>query len=134
METLKYIFLLIVVLKLIKNLLDGYNEPKQKMEKPIVLGSQDSESSIQIIPIDKMVNFSNEKVIAGSLKSHYEDLLSLKRAPEINPDVLYDHYYEVMEELKIKGEYSFEIGSYANDVSAAKEYLHDLCRYYGNRN
>ena len=130
MESLKYIILLVVVLKLIKNLLDGYNEPREKLEniKPIDIYHN------RIILIDQMVNYSNEKAIAGSLKSHYEHLLSLKRESEINPDVLYDHYYEIMEELKIKGEYKFEIGSHANDVSAAKEYLHDLCRYYGNSN
>lgn len=134
METIKYIFLLILVLKLIKNLLDGYNEPKQKIEEPIAQEVNNSKSSAQLIPIDQMINYSNEKAVAGSLKLHYEELLSLRKVPEINPDVLYDHYYEVMEELKIKGEYNFEIGSHANDVSAAKEYLHDLCRYYGNRN
>lgn len=134
MVSLKYIILLFVVLKLIKNLLDGYNEPKQKIEEPIVQEANNSKSNVQLIPIDQMVNYNNEKAIAGSLKSHYEELLSLRKVPEINPDVLYDHYYEIIEELKIKGEYNFEIGSHAYDVSAAKEYLHDLCRYYGNRN
>lgn len=131
MESLKYIILLVVVLKLIKNLLDGYNEPKVKPEnaKPIDIYHN------RIIPIDQMVNYSNEKAISGSLKSHYEHLLSLKNELQINPDVIYKHYYDVMVELERESEYDLQLKkTEANDVIAAKEYLHDLCRYYGNRN
>ena len=131
METIKYIILLIVVLKLIKNLLDGYNEPKAnpKNEKPIDVHQN------RIIPIEQMVNYCNEKAICGSLKSHYEHLLFLKNESQINPDVIYKHYYDVMVELERESEYDLQVKrSEANDVIAAKEYLHDLCRYYGNRN
>lgn len=80
------------------------------------------------------LNYSNNKVINRSLLNYYLELLKLSNEPEINLDVIYINYINVLE----KTESNINIGVLPRhsvyDLISAREYMNEMVKYYGNLN
>jgi hypothetical protein len=81
-----------------------------------------------------LYNYSNELTINASLLSYYTKMLNLNNEPEINFDVVNNHYYSIFEEIEDARDLGHRINIDFQELISAREYMCDMCRYYGNRN
>ena len=61
-------------------------------------------------------------------------MLNLNNKPEINFDVVNNHYYSIFEEIEDARDLGHRINIDFQELISAREYMCDMCRYYGNRN
>ena len=81
-----------------------------------------------------LYNYSNERTIHASLLSYYTKMLNLNNEPEINFDIVNNHYYSKFEEIEDVRDLGHRINIDFQELISAREYMCDMCRYYGNRN
>lgn len=116
----------IVLVRLFNKFMDGYNH---------------SPSPINVVPINNLVihlppehNYTNSNRISDSLLNYYSSMLHLNQEHEINIDVIESHYYQIVEEMEQTRDLGFRVDQNIHDLIAAREYMTDMCRYFGNRN
>jgi len=115
-----------VLARLIGKFLEGYGSNASPM-------SNQSNNTLRITkPI--LYNYSNELTINASLLSYYTKMLNLNNEPEINFDVVNNHYYSIFEEIEDARDLGHRINIDFEELISAREYMCDMCRYYGNRN
>ena len=61
-------------------------------------------------------------------------MLHLNQEPEINIDVIDSHYYQIVEEMEHSRDLGLRVNQNIHDIIAARQYMTDMCRYFGNRN
>jgi hypothetical protein len=81
-----------------------------------------------------LYNYSNELTINASLLSYYTKMLNLNNEPEINFDLVNNHYYSIFEEIEDARDLGHRINIDFQELISAREYMCDMCRYYGNKN
>lgn len=115
-----------VLVRLFNKFIDGYKY---------------SPSSINVLPINNLVihlppehNYTNSNRISDSLLHYYSSMLHLNQEPEINIDVIDSHYYQIVEEIEHTRDLGLRVNQNIHDLIAAREYMTDMCRYFGNRN
>lgn len=79
-------------------------------------------------------NYSNNKVINRSLLNYYQELLKLSNEPEINLDVIYINYINVLEETESNINIGVMPRHSVYDLISAREYMNEMVKYYGNLN
>jgi len=115
-----------VLAKLIGKFLEGYGSNSSPMP------NQSNNTRRITKPI--LYNYSNELTINASLVSYYTKMLNLNNEPEINFDVVNNHYYSIFEEIEDARDLGHRINIDFQELISAREYMCDMCRYYGNRN
>jgi hypothetical protein len=115
-----------VLAKLIGKFLEGYGSNSSPMP------NQSNNTRRITKPI--LYNYSNELTINASLLSYYTKMLNLNNEPEINFDVVNNHYYSIFEEIEDARDLGHRINIDFQELISAREYMCDMCRYYGNRN
>ena len=115
-----------VLAKLIGKFLEGYGSNSSPMP------NQSNNTRRITKPI--LYNYSNELTIHASLSSYYTKMLNLNNEPEINFDVVNNHYYSIFEEIEDARDLGHRINIDFQELISAREYMCDMCRYYGNRN
>ena len=115
-----------VLAKLIGKFLEGYGSNSSPMP------NQSNNTRRITKPI--LYNYSNELTINASLLSYYTKMLNLNNEPEINFDVVNNHYYSIFEEIEDARDLGHRINIDFEELISAREYMCDMCRYYGNRN
>ncbi len=120
------ILCVVVLVKLFNKFINGYNL---------------SPSPINVLPINKLVihippehNYTNSNRICDSLLHYYSSMLHLNQEPEINIDVIDTHYYQIIEEMEHTRDLGVGVDQNIHNLIAAREYMIDMCRYFGNRN
>jgi hypothetical protein len=61
-------------------------------------------------------------------------MLKLNQEREINIDVIDNNYYEIVQEMEHARDLGIRVDQNIHDLIAAREYMTDMCRYFGNRN
>lgn len=79
-------------------------------------------------------NYTNGVFIHDSLFNYYKGLLSLNEVRIINHDVIYDHFLYKIESLETAENLGLSQNYDIHDLIAAREYMYDLCSYFGNKN
>ena len=115
-----------VLARLIGKFLEGYGSNTSPMP------NQSNNTRRITKPI--LYNYSNELTINASLLSYYTKMLNLNNEPEINFDVVNNHYYSIFEEIEDARDLGHRINIDFEELISAREYMCDMCRYYGNRN
>jgi len=115
-----------VLARLIGKFLEGYGSNASPMP------TQSNNTRRITKPI--LYNYSNELTINASLLSYYTKMLNLNNEPEINFDVVNNHYYSIFEEIEDARDLGHRINIDFQELISAREYMCDMCRYYGNRN
>jgi hypothetical protein len=115
-----------VLARLIGKFLEGYGSNTSPMP------NQSNNTRRITKPI--LYNYSNELTINASLLSYYTKMLNLNNEPEINFDVVNNHYYSIFEEIEDARDLGHRINIDFQELISAREYMCDMCRYYGNRN
>lgn len=125
---LQFILITIGAVSVFKKIFDNLFPDKQ----PKV----DSNDNKKVIKNNQLpsINYSNERYVNGSLRNYYQNLLDLSEAKEINPEVIYNHYYNKLNEVEESFDDKKIKDTIGLDLIAAREYIHDLCRYIGNKN
>lgn len=116
----------IVLVKLFNKFMDGYTDPPSPIN---VLTTNNSDR--HILPEH---NYANCNRISDSLLHYYSSILHLNLEPEINIDVIDTHYYQILEEMEHTRDLGLGVDQNIHDLIAAREYMTDMCRYFGNRN
>ncbi len=116
----------VVLVRLFNKFMDGYTY---------------SSSPINELPYDNSVvhlspesNYANGNMISVSLLRHYSSMLNLNHEPEINIDVIDNHFYQIAEEMEYTRDLGLRVDQNIHDLIAAREYMTDMCRYFGNMN
>ena len=112
--------------KLIGKFLEGYGSNSSPMPN--------QSNNTRRITKSILYNYSNELTIHASLLSYYTKMLNLNNEPEINFDVVNNHYYSIFEEIEDARDLGHRINIDFQELISAREYMCDMCRYYGNRN
>ena len=115
-----------VLARLIGKFLEGYGSNASPMPNP--------SNNTRRITKPILYNYSNERTIHASLLSYYTKMLNLNNEPEINFDIVNNHYYSKFEEIEDVRDLGHRINIDFQELISAREYLCDMCRYYGNRN
>jgi hypothetical protein len=104
-------------------------------------GYSDTPSPINTMPVNNSVkhvlpvyNYANSSPISDSLLHYYSSMLNLNQEPEINIDIIESHYYQILEEMEHTRDLGLRVNQNIHDLIAAREYMTDMCRYFGNRN
>ena len=87
-----------------------------------------------VIHLPPVYNYTNCNRISDSLLHYYSSMLHLNQEPEINIDVIETHYYQIVEEMEHTRDLGLRVNQNIHDLIAAREYMTDMCRYFGNRN
>ena len=115
------------------------NESNIEKETPLVYSEitktqlSDIQNQIKLISTPKY-NYINGIIIHDSLLNYYSDLLQLNDEPQINLDVIYVHFLNKTEQLENAQNLGLIQENNINELVAAREYMYDMCRYFGNRN
>ena len=131
MDILRFILLAAFVIHLIKMFFDGFAEKEEKAAKEAEDNKNIQERLLNICPSS---NYTNGYLVKAPLRIYYQSLLNLNEEKEINPDVIYHHYYQLVEQSETDETLGLKTKHNIRDLFAAKEYLTDLCKYIGNRN
>ena len=114
-----------VLVKLVNKFVDGYS----------------TKSSTNILPNHYqrrnqpvLYNYSNGNTINHSLLAYYKKLLNLIDEPEINLEIVDMHYYSIFDEIEHARDLGLRTNVDFQELIAAREYMCDMCRYFGNRN
>ena len=81
------VFLLV---RLFNKFMDGYSS------------KVNSDDNIQINRVTKspLFNYSNENLVDDSLLSYYTNMLNLSHEPEVNLEILDNHYYRIIQQME----------------------------------
>ena len=104
-------------------------------------GYADTPTPINTLPVNNsvrhllpMYNYANNSRISYSLLYYYSSMLNLNQESEINIDIIEAHYYQIVEEMEHTRNLGLRVNQNIHDLIAAREYMTDMCRYFGNRN
>jgi hypothetical protein len=114
-----------VLAKLINKFIDGYSLKNSSNILP-------NHYQRRIQPV--LYNYSNGNTINLSLLVYYKKLLNLIDEPEINLEIIDMHYYSIFDEIEHARDLGLRTNVDFQELIAAREYMCDMCRYYGNRN
>jgi hypothetical protein len=114
-----------VLAKLINKFIDGYSLKNSSNILP-------NHYQRRIQPV--LYNYSNGNTINLSLLVYYKKLLNLIDEPEINLEIVDIHYYSIFDEIEHARDLGLRTNVDFQELIAAREYMCDMCRYYGNRN
>lgn len=115
-----------VLVRLFIKFMDGYSHSPSPIN---VITTNNS-----VIHIRPEHNYTNSNRISDSLLHYYSSMLNLNQEPEINIDVIDNHYYQIVEEMEHTRDLGLRVNQNIHDLIAAREYMTDMCRYFGNRN
>lgn len=114
-----------VLVKLVNKFVDGYSS---KNTTNILT----NHNQRRIQPV--LYNYSNGNTINLSLLVYYKKLLNLIDEPEINLEIVDIHYYSIFDEIEHARDLGLRTNVDFQELIAAREYMCDMCRYFGNRN
>ena len=114
-----------VLAKLVNKFVDGYSS---KNTTNILT----NHNHRRIQPV--LYNYSNGNTINLSLLVYYKKLLNLIDEPEINLEIVDIHYYSIFDEIEHARDLGLRTNVDFQELIAAREYMCDMCRYFGNRN
>ena len=114
-----------VLAKLVNKFVDGYSSKNSSNILPI-------HYQRRIQPI--LYNYSNGNTINLSLIVYYKKLLNLIDEPEINLEIVDMHYYSIFDEIEHARDLGLRTNVDFQELISAREYMCDMCRYFGNRN
>ena len=114
-----------VLAKLVNKFVDGYSSKNSSNILP-----NDYQRRNQLV----LYNYSNGNTINLSLLVYYKKLLNLIDEPEINLEIVDMHYYSIFDEIEHARDLGLRTNVDFQELIAAREYMCDMCRYYGNRN
>ena len=114
----------VVLVKLFNKFMDGYST------------KDDSEDTIQLNRVAQppLFNYSNENIVNTSLLTYYSNMLNLNHEPEVNIEVLDNHYYRIVQQMEIDRDLGLGVNIDVHELISAHAYMTDMCRYFGNRN
>ena len=115
------------------------NERNNEKETPLVYSEITKNQLSNIQNHSKLIstpkyNYINGIIIHDSLLNYYSGLLQLNDEPQINLDVIYIHFLNKTEQLENAQNLGLIQECNINELVAAREYMYDMCRYFGNRN
>ncbi len=115
------VFLLV---RLFNKFMDGYSS------------KVNSDDNIQINRVTKspLFNYSNENLVDDSLLSYYTNMLNLSHEPEVNIEILDNHYYRIVQQMENDRDLGLRVNIDVHELVTAYAYMTDMCRYFGNRN
>ena len=115
------VFLLV---RLFNKFMDGYSS------------KVNSDVNIQINRVTKspLFNYSNENLVDDSLLSYYTNMLNLSHEPEVNLEILDNHYYRIIQQMENDRDLGLRVNIDVHELVTAYAYMTDMCRYFGNRN
>ena len=115
------VFLLV---RLFNKFMDGYSS------------KVNSDDNIQINRVNKypLFNYSNENLVDDSLLSYYTNMLNLSHEPEVNLEILDNHYYRIIQQMENDRDLGLRVNIDVHELVTAYAYMTDMCRYFGNRN
>jgi hypothetical protein len=115
---------IVVLVRLFNKFMDGYGT------------KDDSEDNIQLNRVAKppLFNYSNENLVDASLLSYYSNMLNLNQEPEVNLEVLDNHYYRIVQQMENDRNLGLRANIDVHELVTAHAYMTDMCRYFGNRN
>ncbi len=95
-----------------------------------------SDDNIQINRVTKfpLFNYSNENLVDDSLLSYYTNMLNLSHEPEVNLEILDNHYYRIVQQMENDRDLGLRVKIDVHELVTAYAYMTDMCRYFGNRN
>ena len=95
-----------------------------------------AQDHIQINRLTKspLFNYSNENLVDDSLLSYYTNMLNLSHEPEVNLEVLDNHYYRIVQQMENDRDLGLRVNIDLHELVTAYAYMTDMCRYFGNRN
>lgn len=112
-----------------------------RMFNKFMEGYADTQSPIKTITVNNSVrhalpvyNYANSSRINDSLLHYYSSMLNLNQEPEINIDIIEAHYYQIIDDIEHSRDLGLRVNQNIHDLIAAREYMTDMCRYFGNRN
>jgi hypothetical protein len=113
-----------VLVRLFNKFMDGYSS------------KDNSEDIIQINRLRKspLFNYSNENLVDDSLLSYYTNMLNLSHEPEVNLEILDNHYHRIVQQMENDRELGLRVNIDVRELVTAYAYMTDMCRYFGNRN
>ena len=113
-----------VLVRLFNKFMDGYSS------------KDNSEDIIQINKLRKspLFNYSNENLVNASLLSYYTNMLNLSHEPEVNLEILDNHYHRIVQQMENDRELGLRVNIDVRELVTAYAYMTDMCRYFGNRN
>ena len=114
-----------VLAKLVNKFADGYSSKNSSNILP-------NYYQRRIQPV--LYNYSNGNTINLSLLIYYKKLLNLTDEPEINLEIVDMHYYSIFDEIEHARDLGLRTNVDFQELIAAREYMCDMCRYFGNRN
>jgi|688.fasta_scaffold650767_2 hypothetical protein len=114
----------VVLVKLFNKFMDGYST------------KVDSEDNIQLNRVARppLFNYSNANLVDTSLLSYYSNMLNLNQEPEVNLEVLDNHYYRIVQQIENDRDLGLRVNIDVHELVTAHAYMTDMCRYFGNRN
>ena len=115
------VFLLV---RLFNKFMDGYSS------------KVNSDDNIQINRVTKspLFNYSNENLVDDSLLSYYTNMLNLSHEPEVNLEILDNHYFRIVQQMENDRDLGLRVNIDVHELVTAYAYMTDMCRYFGNRN
>ena len=113
-----------VLVRLFNKFMEGYSS------------KDNAEDHIQINRVAKspLFNYSNENLVDISLLSYYSNMLNLDREPEVNLEVLDNHYFRLIQQMENDRDMGLRVNIDVHELVTAYAYMTDMCRYFGNRN
>ena len=114
-----------VLAKLVNKFVDGYCSKNSTIILP-------NHYQRRIQPV--FYNYSNGNTINLPLLVYYKQLLNLIEEPEINLEIIDMHYYNIFDEIEQARDLGLRTNIDFQELIAAREYMCDMCRYFGNRN
>jgi hypothetical protein len=114
----------VVLVRLFNKFMDGYST------------KDDSEDNIQINRLRRspLFNYSNENLVDDSLLIYYTNILNLSHEPEVNLEILDNHYHRIVQQMENDRELGLRVNIDVRELVTAYAYMTDMCRYFGNRN
>ena len=113
-----------VLVRLFNKFMDGYSS------------KDNAEDHKQINRVTKspLFNYSNENLVADSLLSYYTNMLNLSHEPEVNLEILDNHYFRIVQQMENDRDLGLKVNIDLHELVTAYAYMTDMCRYFGNRN
>jgi hypothetical protein len=114
----------VLLVRLFNKFIDGYST------------KDDPEVTIQLNKFAQppLFNYSNENIVNTSLLTYYSNMLNLNHEPEVNLEVLDNHYYRIVQQMENDRDLGLRVNIDVHELITAYAYMTDMCRYFGNRN
>ena len=118
-----FIFVSIVIIKILKSFFDGLEDVNDPVSQ-VAMGRKK-------LPVKYL---SNGVELNESIRRHYYKVLDIHSSPIINNEVIYEKYHKHLQYLREDQVLGYKIKYSLCDLKAAQYYLDDLCEYFGNLN